>query len=112
MTPSASIQPLRMLNFVSTNNEHAEKSLLLSKRAKIFLLICFVLSSQVAAIKLWEDLPGESFVDSIGTVSGAIGLWLLMTAVTFVLFGIFLKLLSALGQWIWESFYRFPSRRG
>ena len=93
------------------NSEEAEKSALLSKRARLFLLVCFVLSSQVAAITLWEDLPGESFIDSIGIVFIAIGLWLLMTVWTFVVFGIFLKLLFALGQWIYDSFYRFPSRR-
>jgi len=84
---------------------------LLSKRARLFLLICFVLSSQVAAITLWEDLPGESFLDSVGIVFIAIGQWLLMTAWTFVIFGVFLKLLFALGQWIYDSFYRLPSRR-
>jgi len=95
----------------SDNSEQAEKSTLLNKRTRLLLLICFVLSSQVAAITLWEDLPGESFVDSIRIVFIAIGQWLLMTALTFVIFGIFLKLLFALGQWIHESFYRFPSRR-
>lgn len=95
----------------SDNGEQAEKSTLLSKRTRLFLLVCFVLTSQVAAITLWEDLPGKSFVDSIGIVLIAIGQWLLMTALTFVIFGIFLKLLLALGQWIYESFYRFPSRR-
>ena len=84
---------------------------MLSKRTKQFLLVCFVLSSQVAAISLWESMPGESLVNSIGIVLNAIFLWLLSTAFMFVTFGLFLKLLLALGQWIWESFYRFPVRR-
>ena len=111
MTTNDLQQPFRKSTFISTNNEQAEKSTLLSKRARLFLLICFVLSSQVAAITLWEDLPGETFVDSIGIVFIAIGQWFLMTALTFVIFGIFIKLLFAFGRWVYEGFYRFPSRR-
>lgn len=84
---------------------------MLSKRARLFVLVCFVLSSQFAAITLWEELPGESYASSIGIVLSALGLWLLMTTLMFVLFGLFFKLLLLLGQWIRDSFYRFPSRR-
>ena len=107
MTACDPIRPLRKSKPISKFHEQAEKTPLLSRRARLFLLVCFVLSSQVAAITLWKGLPGESFVHSIGIVFSAIGQWLLMTALTFVLFGIFLKLLFLLGQWIWESFTDF-----
>ena len=62
------------------------------------------------AIMLYEYLPGASVSTSLFFVSRAIGAWLVIGALTFVFNWLFFGSLFLLGRWIWDSFYRTPTR--
>jgi len=81
----------------------------MKKSTLVILLVCFIASSQVAALTLWEYLPGDTLFRSIGIVFGALALWLIITVVTFAMFWAFFKLVFAVGQYIWDRFYRTPT---
>jgi hypothetical protein len=76
---------------------------------KLILLVCFIASSQAAVLRLWERFPGENLLKSIGILFGALGIWLLTTAITFLIFWTFFTVIVAISRWIWDRFYRTPT---
>lgn len=62
------------------------------------------------AIMLYEYMPGASVSISLWFVSRAIGAWLVIAALIFAVNWLFFGALYLLGRWIWDSFYRTPTR--
>ena len=81
----------------------------MEKSKKVTLLVCFITSSQIAALILWKYLPADTLLKSVGIVFGALAMWLMTTAITFAMFWSFFRLVVAAGQYVWDRFYRTPT---
>jgi hypothetical protein len=58
---------------------------------------------------IWASLPTESISETLSLLAGAIGFWLMTSAITFVMFWISYKLIVGVGRYIHDRFYRTPT---
>ena len=62
------------------------------------------------AIMLHKLLPDAGFVMSLWYVCCSIGAWMAFALLIYVVNWVFFGTLVLFGQWIWDSFYRTPTR--
>lgn len=62
-----------------------------------------------AIVFMWASLPAENTSEVLKLFANALGFFVVISAVTFVMFWIFYKLIVGVGGYIYDRFYRTPT---
>lgn len=76
---------------------------------KILVLLAVVMGGAISITFIWADLPKETVVEVLKLVAEAVGVWAVISLMTFAMFWIFYKLISGIGRYIHDRFYRTPT---
>ena len=76
---------------------------------KNLLLLAVVLGGSASMAFFWAGFPTETTSDTLLLLARAIGFWLVFSAMTFVMFWIFYRLIVGIGRYIHDRFYRTPT---
>ena len=76
---------------------------------KSLLLFAAIVGESTAIEFIWAGLPTEKISETLVLLANALGFWLVTSAVTYVMFWIFYKLIVGIGRYIYDRFYRTPT---
>ena len=76
---------------------------------KTLLILAVVMGGTSSILFVWASLPTERISETLALLVNALGVWLVISALTFAMFWFFYKLISGVGRYIYDRFYRTPT---
>ena len=76
---------------------------------KNLLILAVIMGGTSSIVFVWAGLPTETLAETLRLLANAVGAWLMISALTFVMFWIFYKLIFGIGRYIYDRFYRTPT---
>lgn len=76
---------------------------------KTLLILAVIMGGSTSVAFLWASLPTESMSATLALLANALGFWFVISAMTFVMFWMFYKLIISVGRNIHDRFYRAPT---
>ncbi len=76
---------------------------------KTLLILAVTMGGSSSTVFIWAGLPKETLTEILLLLANAMGAWLMISVLTFVMFWIFYKLIVGVGRDIYDRFYRTPT---
>ena len=76
---------------------------------KNLVILAVIMGGVSSIVFVWDSLPTKTIAETLNLLANALGAWLMVSALTFVMFWIFYKLIVGIGRYIYDRFYRTPT---
>ena len=76
---------------------------------KTLLMLAVIMGGSTSIAFVWTGFPTETASETLGLLANGLGFWFVTSALTFVMFWIFYKLIVGVGRYIHDRFYRTPT---
>ena len=76
---------------------------------KFLVLFAAVFGGAMSVTFIWANLPKGSALEILGFLTKAMGVWIVVSVMTFAMFWFFYKLIVVIGRYIHDRFYRTPT---
>jgi len=76
---------------------------------KTLFMFAVIIGGSSAVVFFWAGYPKETMTENLVLFANALGFWFVTSAIVFVMYWVFVRLIGAFLKYIWERFYRTPT---